>query len=149
MSSIWNIDQKEVDKLFNDSVQVLRNLMNRKIEAPLSEFDQVRIKTAGTVLGNYSRLRSSQAQISMAALEIINKAAKGNQDSISEFIKTQMPFANVMPSLINQNQQNSEELQDKLNKQAGLHAAEKSEWQKEKDELKFRILQLEEKDGKA
>lgn len=140
-----DINIKETDKLFNDSIQALRNLMNRKIEAPLSEYDQVRVKVASTFIGNYPRICSGQAQANQVTLEILKACAK-DQDQLREMIKAALPFQNIVPALpglIDQNQKSVDEMQEKLLIKSQEHATEREQWKNERDDLKFRIMQLE------
>jgi len=142
-----DIDFKGSDKLFNESIQYLRNFISRKSDSPMSEEEQVKIKAVSTYIGNYPRILSGQSQANTTALEIMKSLAK-DRDQVREWAKTLLPFQNLIPALpgiFDQNQKSLEELQERLSRISGEFAAEREQLKKERDELRFKVMQLEDK----
>lgn len=144
-----DINQKEINQLFNDSIQLIRLFVNRKIESPLTEYDQQRVKAASTFIGNYPRIRSSQALVAQVSLELMKVAAK-DPEQLKQWVQSQIPHTDIikgLPGVLDNNQKAANAANDKLLEQSGKFAAEREQWKKERDELQFKIMQLEEKMG--
>ncbi len=145
-----NVNFKEVDKLFNDAIQVLRTLVNCKMESPMTGYDHERVKVASTFVGNYPRIIMAQASANQIAYDILKELLKNDKDKLQELAKTALPFPYVLsalPGIVDQDQKTVEGMQNKLKETIAKYAAQIEDLKKERDELRFELMQHKEKDN--
>ena len=143
-----DVNQKELDLLLNDSIQLLRDVLGRRIEAPLSDLDQLRIKAASNVLASYPRMRQAQASVADTSLKILEMASD-NKDQLKEWVRLQIPHTQLiktnLPQIFEKNKADVIDAEKRAQATNEKFIAEREAWKKERDELTFKIMQLEER----